>query len=220
MSVSVNQRQRDAMVRFQLSARGVCDARVLEAMSAVPRHLFVPEQLEDEAYSDQALGIGGGQTISQPYVVAVMTEALELSGQERVLEVGTGSGYQTALLAELAAEVYTIEILARLADRASRLFGRLGYSNIRQRVGDAYLGWSDAAPFDRVIVTAAPSHVPPALVEQLAEGGRLVIPVGEQLQELHLMIKDGQRLRMRRLLPVRFVPMTGLAQGAAAGDHQ
>lgn len=202
------------MVRSQIQARGVRDPRVLAAMEAMPRHLFVPQSREAEAYSDQALSIGEGQTISQPYVVALMTEVLELEGLERVLEVGTGSGYQTALLAELAAEVYTIEIVPELADRAARLFARIGYRNVHARVGDAYQGWPEAAPFDRVMVTAAPSHLPPALVEQLAEGGRMVLPLGEHLQELQLVVKDQGRLRVQSILPVRFVPMTGLAQAA------
>ena len=183
-------------------------------MEAMPRHLFVPEPLQQDAYADQALGIGEGQTISQPYVVALMTEVLRLEGTERVLEVGTGSGYQTALLAELAAEVYTIEIVGALADRASLLFQQLGYHNIRARVGDAYQGWPEQAPFERIMVTAAPSHVPPALTEQLAEGGRMVLPIGDRLQELQLVLKDRGRLRTQSILPVRFVPMTGMAQKA------
>jgi protein-L-isoaspartate(D-aspartate) O-methyltransferase len=203
---------RERMVREQLVARGIRDARVLEAMRRVPRHELVPEELRDEAYEDGPLPIGEGQTISQPYIVAAMSEAAALSGGERVLEVGTGSGYQAAVLSALAAEVYTIELEPVLAERARRDLERLGCTNVHTRTGDGYRGWPDAAPFDAILVTAAPEHVPPALLDQLRIGGRLVIPVGGSGdQELWLYTKSAHGVERRHLMPVRFVPLRNRA---------
>jgi protein-L-isoaspartate(D-aspartate) O-methyltransferase len=200
------------MVAEQIEARGVRDPRVLEAMRKVPRHELVPKNVRAQAYADYPLPIGEGQTISQPYIVAYMTEQLALKGGERVLEVGTGSGYQAAVLAEMGAEVYTIEIVPALGNRAAADLARLGYKNITVRVGDGYRGWPEKAPFDAIIVTAAPPEVPAPLIDQLEPGGRLVLPVGEAYQELLLVTKDAKGVQKRRLLPVRFVPMTGEAQ--------
>jgi protein-L-isoaspartate(D-aspartate) O-methyltransferase len=201
------------MVREQLVARGIRDARVLAAMGRVPRHELVPEGERDEAYEDGPLPIGEGQTISQPYIVAAMSEAAALSGSERVLEVGTGSGYQAAVLSALAREVYTIELEPTLAERAREALARLGCTNVHTRTGDGYRGWPEAAPFDAIVVTAAPDHVPPALLEQLAPGGRLVIPVGGSGdQELMLYTKTGRGVERRQLMPVRFVPLRGEAR--------
>jgi protein-L-isoaspartate(D-aspartate) O-methyltransferase len=188
------------------------DARALAALRAVPRHEFVPEAQREHAYEDRPLPIGHGQTISQPYIVAVMSEALELDENERVLEIGTGSGYQAAVLGELAREVYSIEIVAPLAERAKVDLARLGYDNVHVRQGDGYRGWPEQAPFDAIVVTAAPDHVPQALVDQLAVGGRLVIPVGRGVQELLRISRDEQGVHEERLLGVRFVPMTGEAR--------
>jgi protein-L-isoaspartate(D-aspartate) O-methyltransferase len=201
---------RARMVRDQLVRRGIRDERVLEAMGRVPRHELVSESLRDEAYEDGPLPIGEGQTISQPYIVAAMSEAAALSGSERVLEVGTGSGYQAAVLSALAREVYTIELEPELAARAKRDLERLGCTNVRTRTGDGYRGWPEAAPFDAILVTAAPDHVPPALLEQLKTGGRLVIPVGDSGdQELWLYTKTERGVDRKHLLPVRFVPLRG-----------
>jgi protein-L-isoaspartate(D-aspartate) O-methyltransferase len=209
--------ERQALVR-SLAERGIDDARVLAALGRVPRERFVPAELTEQAYADRPLPIGHQQTISQPFVVAFMTEALELGGDERVLEIGTGSGYQAAVLAECAREVYSIEIVAPLAERAAALLAQLGYE-IHLRTGDGYAGWPEAAPFDAILVTAAPEHVPAPLVEQLALGGRLVLPLGGEEQELVLIERTSEGLRERRLLPVRFVPMTGRAQEEPArGD--
>ena len=203
---------RTRMVREQLAARGIRDARVLAAMARVPRHELVPEANRDEAYEDGPLPIGEGQTISQPYVVAAMSEAAALEGDERVLEVGTGSGYQAAVLSELAREVYTIELEPVLAARAKRDLERLGYQNVHTRTGDGYRGWPEAAPFDAILVTAAPDHVPPDLLEQLKVGGRLVIPVGGRFdQELWVYTKTDRGVERRQLMPVRFVPLRGEA---------
>jgi protein-L-isoaspartate(D-aspartate) O-methyltransferase len=196
-----------------LQAMGIRDAAVLRAIAEVPRALFVPERLRGEADADHPLPIGFGQTISQPFVVAYMTERLRLSGRERVLEVGTGSGYQTAILARLAAEVFSMEIVAPLAERARDvLLGTLGLRNVHLRVGDGAAGWEEAAPFDRIVVTAAAPEVPPALVAQLAPGGRMVIPVGDapDMQVLRVVEKgnDGANVSTD-LIPVRFVPLTG-----------
>jgi len=203
---------REYMVREQIAGRDIEDPRVLAAMRKVPRHLFVPPEEREGSYSDHALPIGHRQTISQPYIVAFMTEALELHGDEKVLEVGTGSGYQAAVLAEVAREVFTIEIVEPLAKRAKATLDELGYRNVHVRTGDGYRGWPEEAPFDAIIVTAAPEHVPEPLVEQLAVGGRMILPVGDLYQELVLLTKDADGVRRRSVLPVRFVPMTGEAQ--------
>jgi len=208
-----------SMVREQIESRGVRDPRVLAAMEAVPRHELVPEDMRDFAYEDRPLPIGLGQTISQPYIVAAMSEAVRLQGGERVLEVGTGSGYQAAILAELCREVFTIELEKELADRASADLVRLGYHNVRVRHGNGYRGWPEAAPFDAIVVTAAPDQVPPALVEQLAVGGRMVIPVGRSLQDLLLVTRTEQGTEERVLMGVRFVPMRGEKEGAV-GDPE
>lgn len=205
-------RARKQMVETQIIARGVNDKRVLNAMLEVERHRFVPKYLSAFAYTDRPLPIGEGQTISQPYIVALMTELLKLEGDEKVLEIGTGSGYQAAILAELSKEVYTIEILEPLAKRAKRLLKDLGYKNIAVKHGDGYIGWEEHAPFDAIIVTAAPEYVPQPLIQQLAEGGRMVIPVGDIWQELKLLNKNKGRIESKAIIPVRFVPMTGKAQ--------
>jgi protein-L-isoaspartate(D-aspartate) O-methyltransferase len=201
--------ERQAMVREQLERRGVADPRVLAAMATVPRHEFVPEDLRAYAYEDRPLPIGFGQTISQPYIVAAMSEAVRLEGTERVLEIGTGSGYQAAVLAELCAEVFTIELEKELADRARADLERLGYRNIHVRHGNGYLGWPEAAPFDAIVVTAAPTSIPPALVDQLAVGGRMVLPVGRTYQDLVLVTRTAEGIEQRELMGVRFVPMRG-----------
>jgi len=203
---------REQMVEEQIRQRGVKDELVLQAMRKVPRHKFVPMELQSMAYNDYPLPIGEGQTISQPYIVAFMTESLGLKGGEKVLEVGTGSGYQAAILAEIAKEVYTIEIIESLAEQAKKRLKEMGYKNIFVKHGDGYLGWPEHAPFDAIIVTAAPKEVPPPLIEQLKVGGRLVIPLGEQYQELVLIEKTKKGIKRKPLLPVRFVPMTGKAQ--------
>ncbi len=200
--------KRRQMVDQQIRARGVREARVLAAMEKVPRHRFVLPEDEHVAYADSPVAIGHGQTISQPYIVAYMTEALRLSPAARVLEIGTGSGYQAAVLAELVATVYTIEIVAPLAQRAARLLADLRYLNVHVRDGDGYAGWPDEAPFDAVIVTAAPDHIPDALVEQLKIGGRLVIPVGEAEQDLFVYVRTEVGMREEARIPVRFVPLT------------
>ena len=199
---------RHRMVEQQIVARGVTDARVLAAMRAVPRHRFVEPSLAAHAYSDQPLPIGSGQTISQPYIVAYMTELLKLAPGAKVLEVGTGCGYQTAVLAEIAREVWSIEIVQALADRATKTLADLGYRNAHVRHGDGYGGWPEQAPFDGILVAAAPDHVPPALVAQLKVGGRLVIPVGRFDQEMRVITRTAEGSREERLIPVRFVPLT------------
>ena len=188
------------------------DAAVMAAIDRAPRHEFVPEEVRSSAYANRPLPIGHGQTISQPYIVALMTHLLGVEPGGRVLEIGTGSGYQAAVLAELAADVHTIEIVAPLADQAARRFTRLGYGGVHSRLGDGYYGWPEAAPFDAIIVTAAAAHVPPPLVEQLAPGGVLVIPVGEQFAvQLLLLVRKraNGEVSVRQILPVRFVPLTG-----------
>jgi protein-L-isoaspartate(D-aspartate) O-methyltransferase len=206
--------RRNAMVREQIEAGGVKDAKVLAAMRKVPRHEFVPAAWRNRAYDDRPLPIGEDQTISQPYIVAFMTEQLALKPGERVLEVGTGSGYQAAILAELVKDVYTIEIVEPLGKRAAETLKRLGYAGVHVRIGDGYQGWPEAAPFHAIIVTCAPNAVPKPLVDQLAEGGRMVIPVGEfgDLQQLVVLRKEDGKLVTKRTLPVRFVPMTGEAE--------
>jgi protein-L-isoaspartate(D-aspartate) O-methyltransferase len=201
--------ERARMVREQIAARGVRDPRVLAAMEAVPRHELVPESVRDRAYHDAPLPIGEGQTISQPYIVAAMSEAAALRGDERVLEVGTGSGYQAAVLSRLAREVFTIELEPSLAASAAAALARLGCANVATRTGDGYAGWPEAAPFDAILVTAAPDHVPEALVEQLAPGGRMVIPVGSRggVQQLLLLERTAAGVVRRSLMPVMFVPL-------------
>ena len=200
------------MVEHQIRARGISDAKVLAAMVAVPRHLFVPPESRRLAYQDYPLPIGQGQTISQPYIVALMTQALELTGRERVLEIGTGSGYQAAVLAEICLQVYTIEIVRPLAERAESTLAALGYRNVQVRCGDGYRGWpEERALFQAIIVTCAPPAVPQPLLDQLAEGGRLVVPVGEegQTQSLMLYRKAGGKVSKSFIAEVIFVPMTG-----------
>ena len=201
--------EREEMVATQVAARGVRDPPTLAAMRKVPRHLFVPPAGVDQAYEDHPVPIGHGQTISQPYVVGFMTEVLGLKGGEAVLEVGTGCGYQAAVLAQIAARVYTIEIVSPLAAEATERLKRLGYANVTVRAGDGYLGWPEAAPFDAIMVTAAAPRIPEPLKQQLKDGGRLIVPVGEDWQELVLLTRRGDRFEQRQVLPVRFVPMTG-----------
>jgi protein-L-isoaspartate(D-aspartate) O-methyltransferase len=200
---------REKMVETQIKARGVKDPRVLTALLNVERHRFVPNEYLSSAYSDQPLPIGEGQTISQPYIVALMTELLELKENEKVLEIGTGSGYQAAILAELAKEVYTIEIIEPLASTARKRLSELGYQNVIVKAGDGYLGWPEAAPFDAIIVTAAPDHIPKPLIDQLKEGGRMVVPVGTHTQELKKIVKRSGKMETTNVIPVVFVPMTG-----------
>ena len=200
------------MVERQIRARDISAPSVLDALAAVPRHRFVPEALAPRAYDDTPLPIGYDQTISQPYVVAFMTEAAALTPDAKVLDIGTGSGYQAAVLAEIVSRVYSIEIVPELADRSRRLLADLGYGNVEVRTGDGYRGWPDEAPFDAIVVAAAPDHVPPALVEQLAVGARLVIPVGRFTQEILIVTKTAEGSTTEAVLPVRFVPMTGEAQ--------
>ena len=202
--------QRERMVREQIEGRGIRDADVLRAMRTTPRHLFVPENLREYAYWDHALPIGLGQTISQPYIVALMTELLAPKKTDRVLEIGTGTGYQAAVLAELAKHVYTMEIVAELANSARERLAALGLRNVTVRQGDGYKGWPEEAPFDRIILTAAPPEVPQKLVEQLARGGRLVAPVGESPATQELVVVEKTRageIRQRAVAPVMFVPM-------------
>jgi protein-L-isoaspartate(D-aspartate) O-methyltransferase len=204
------QRVRLAMVADQIAARGVKDPRVLDAMRDVPRHEFVPAAIRGDAYVDSPLPIGQGQTISQPYIVALMTELARPLPTDRALEVGTGSGYQAAVLSRLVARVFSVEIVDPLAQSAAATLRRLGYGNVTVRSGDGYLGWPDEAPFDIILVTAAPEEVPPALVAQLKPGGRLIVPVGRvyDVQDLQLIEKDATgRVSTRSVIPVRFVPM-------------
>ena len=212
---------RSEMVRSQIEARGISDARVLSAMLRVERHKFVPSAFKELAYSDRPLPIGEGQTISQPYIVALMTQLLELRGDERVLEIGTGSGYQAAVLAEIAKEVYTIEIIPLLAEGAKKRLGELGYRNVFVRTGDGYAGWPEKAPFDGIIVTAAPDNIPKPLLEQLKVGGRMVIPVGDfPDQVLYLVRKTEEGIKKEEIIPVRFVPMTGEVQESNSVDSK
>jgi protein-L-isoaspartate(D-aspartate) O-methyltransferase len=206
---------RREMVATQIRARGIENPRVLAAMARVPRHEFVPALRRGVAYGDHPVPIGHDQTISQPFIVAFMTEALNPAPADRVLEIGTGSGYQAAVLAGLVAKVYTIEIVAPLGERARADLARLGYGNVSVRIGDGYEGWPEHAPFDAIIVTCSPEHVPQPLVDQLRDGGRMIIPVGDAKsgQELYLLEKRGTKVVKRAVLPVRFVPMTGKAQG-------
>ena len=207
-------RSRREMIERDLRSRGIKDPRVIESMSIVPRHLFVPEKYRPSAYQDRPLPIGEDQTISQPYVVALMTELLELQGDEKVLEVGTGSGYQAAVLSRLAKEVYTIEIIPVLAKRAKEILARLGYRNVWVKAGDGFFGWEEKGPFDAIMITASVEKVPPRLREQLREGGRLVMPLGNQrrVQNLVRLRKIGGRDQVENITGVLFVPMTGAIQ--------
>jgi len=202
--------RRDAMVKEQLERRDIRSAAVLRVIRNVPRRLFVPAEMREAAHLDQPLSIGYGQTISQPYIVAFMTEQLDVKRKHKVLEIGTGSGYQAAVLAELAGTVYTIEIVEALGQRARRTLAELGYDNVHTRVGNGYLGWPEEAPFDRIILTAAPERLPEALVDQLKPGGRLIAPVGPMYGTQEMIVLDKARdgtLRRRSVLPVVFVPM-------------
>jgi len=203
---------RHKMVETQIRNRGINNAAVLDAMKTVPRHLFIPENYRDEAYNDYPLPIGYGQTISQPYIVAYMTEAVRPASNKKVLEIGTGSGYQAAILAEIVDKVYTIEIVPELAKESAERLKNLGYDNVICKYGDGYQGWSEYAPFDIIVVTAAPENIPQPLIDQLAEGGRLIIPVGAPgaVQELVLVIKKNGKTETRRLSFVRFVPFKRL----------
>ena len=205
-------RLREQMVDQQIIRRDVSDKNVLRAMRTVPRHLFVPEEYRSQAYHDGPLPIDQGQTISQPYIVAIMTELLHIDSTSKVLEIGTGSGYQAAVLAEISDSVYSIEIISKLARRADSLLDSLGYTSVNIRAGDGYAGWPEAAPFDGIIVTAAAPRIPQPLIDQLKAGGRMVIPVGEYSQELMLITKDEDKVIKQSIIPVRFVPMTGEVQ--------
>ncbi len=200
------------MVDRQIQARGIKAPAVLEAMRRVPRHRFVPALAINLAYEDHPLRIGSEQTISQPYIVAYMTEAADISPSDKVLEIGTGSGYQAAVLGEIAREVYTIEIIPELAERARSTLADLGYRNVHTKEGNGYLGWPEHAPFDAIVVTAAPDEVPQALVDQLAPGGIMVVPVGAVSQDMMIIERTQRGVIERRTIPVRFVPMTGKPQ--------
>lgn len=198
------------MVEVQIAGRGIRDLKVLEAMRGVPRDAFVPEDLKGLAYADEPLPIGHGQTISQPYIVAYMTDVLELKGGESVLEIGTGSGYQTAVLASIAKEVRTVETVAALSEGAQGLLNSLGFTNIRFKIGDGTFGWEEFAPYDAIMVTAAPAAIPKALKEQLRIGGRMIVPVGAEDQQLVLIRREETSFPETRLLPVRFVPLVSV----------
>jgi protein-L-isoaspartate(D-aspartate) O-methyltransferase len=200
-------RLREKMVAEQLEKRGITDARILAAFREIPRHLFVPEKYRSEAYDDGPLPIGYGQTISQPYIVAYMIQLLNLQPHERVLEIGTGSGYQTAILCRLVKEVYSMDIIPQFVDSAAKILKKLGLDNCHLRVGNGYLGWPEAAPFDAIIVSAAPPEIPNALPQQLAEGGRMVIPVGKVTQHIKRLTKSSDGITSSDHIPVRFVPM-------------
>lgn len=203
--------ERREMVEHDLKGRGITDKKVLEAMAGIPRHLFVDDNLRKKAYEDHPLPIGEGQTISQPYVVALMTEALHLKSTDRVLEIGTGSGYQAAVLAEIVNHVYTIEIRKSLTEKASKRLKELGYKNIEVKYGDGYFGWKKHGPFDAIIITAAANHIPPPLIKQLKDGGRLIVPLGPTVyfQTLTLVKKVRNDLKVKQMGSVRFVPMIG-----------
>lgn len=206
--------QRKKMVTEQIIARDIRDKRVIQVMEKVPRHLFIPEEYRSEAYEDRPIPIGFSQTISQPYIVALMTEALNIKKGDKVLEIGTGSGYQAAILEELGAKTFTIEIIPELAEFAEENLKRTGYPSVKVKIGDGYQGWKEFAPFDAITVTCAPENVPKPLIDQVTEGGRIVIPVGEknQVQELYLLKKMKGELICQSLAPVRFVPMVGEVQ--------
>lgn len=201
---------REEMITRHIQNRGITDPAVLQALREVPREEFVPETLRPQAYEDNPLPIGHNQTISQPYIVALMTQLLALKPTDRVLEIGTGSGYQAAILGQLAAAVYSLEIIEPLAREARKTLERLGFRNVHVRTGDGYLGWPEESPFDAIIVTCAPDHVPPALIDQLREGGRMAIPVGPEggVQDLFLLEKSDGTLKKHSVIPVRFVPLT------------
>ncbi len=203
------QLEREAMIESQLVERGIAEDRVLEAMRRVPRHLFVPSDVQAQAYADRPVQIGFGQTISQPYIVGLMAELLDLQPGDRVLEIGTGSGYLAAVLSLLAAEVYTIEIIDSLGERARDHLQRLRFDNVHVRIGDGYQGWPEAAPFDAIVLTAAPEKIPQPLIDQLAVGGRMVVPVGSYFQDLELISKTEEGLERRKVAPVRFEQMQG-----------
>jgi protein-L-isoaspartate(D-aspartate) O-methyltransferase len=200
--------QRQQMLSQQIKARGIKNKAVIEAISKVPRHLFVAPSLVNWAYADSPLPIDYGQTISQPYIVAYMTEMAEIGPKDKVLEIGTGSGYQAAVLSELAQEVYSIEIIPELGQKAAQTLKKLGYNHVHIRIGDGYEGWPEHAPYDSILVTAAPEQIPPALVDQLALNGKMVIPVGKYFQEIVILTKTIDGLEEERTIPVRFVPMT------------
>lgn len=207
-------RERESMVRRQIEARGINDPATLRAMRNVPRHLFMPPIRRGQAYADSPVPIGYGQTISQPYIVAYMTEIVLPKPEHRVLEIGTGSGYQAAVLAEIVAEVYTIEIVPELAQSSQKAIEQLEYDNIKVKSGDGYYGWEEYAPFDAIVVTAAAEHIPPPLIAQLKEGGRMIIPVGSpfMVQNLMLVEKVGDQIKTTSLMPVRFVPFTRITE--------
>jgi protein-L-isoaspartate(D-aspartate) O-methyltransferase len=204
---SVYEAERKNMVEYQIRRRGIKDNKVLKAMGKVARHLFVPEEMRDLAYQDEPLPIGKGQTISQPYIVAFMTKALKLGGNEKVLEIGTGSGYQTAILAEIVKEVYTVELIPELSKKAQSVLNELGYINIHYLIGDGSRGWPEESPYDAILVSAAPATIPEPLVNQLKVGGRMIIPVGTDFQELALVTKKKEGWDEERLIGVRFVPL-------------
>ena len=210
---------RKAMVEFDIKARGISDSEVLAAMDNVKRHNFVPENVKSQSYEDHPLPIGYGQTISQPYIVALMTEALELKQDDKVLEIGTGSGYQAAVLAEIVDNVYTIEIIEELAERAEQTLKSQGYENVKVKNADGYFGWEEHAPFDAIIITAASEHIPSPLISQLTDGGKLIIPLGSvrYYQTLTLATRHGNDLKTKYITSVRFVPMTGEALKRSEG---
>jgi protein-L-isoaspartate(D-aspartate) O-methyltransferase len=207
------QKARTKMVDYQIRMRGISNQKVLRAMALIPRHLFVPAELINQAYEDHPLPIGQGQTISQPYIVALMTESLQFKGDERVLEIGTGSGYQAAILAKVAKEVYTIEIKEKLFKKADKLLQSMDFNNVQIHNGDGYFGWADAAPFDCIMITAAVDHIPPPLLKQLKDRGRLILPLGNPFsyQNLSLVTKNKEDYSLRQITGVLFVPMTGHA---------